>query len=112
MAAPFTGRSLEGGGMLTQVIAARDGARQGGGQGPLRLRRVMGQRLVGTPQSAVADARVRRRLSLGRARIATASISSRTSEFRCQRFFFSEPIYEVITGLFVQAKLAFQVAPQ
>src|SRR5258705_10240859 len=105
--APFTGRSLEGGGMLTQVIAAAMGLVKDEAKGrfdfgvswvndwsahlnPLLLTRAFD---VGFPWA---------RPNCGRANLEP------TSQFRCQRFFFSEPLYEVITGLFVQAGSRFK----
>ena len=40
--------------------------------------------------------------SPGRGRTARPRRLDQCSQFRCQRFFFSDPLYEVITGLFVR----------
>ena len=100
---PYTGRSLEGGGMLTQVIGTAMGLVKDESKGrfdygiswvndwaahlnPLLLTRAFD---VGLPLGA---ARLRGQLNL-----------DQSSQFRCQRFFFSDPLYEVITSLFVRA---------
>jgi polar amino acid transport system substrate-binding protein len=99
--APYTGRSLEGGGMLTQVINSAMGQIKEEAKGrfdygiswvndwaahlnPLLLTRAFD---VGFPW-ARPDCE--------------APNLDQSSQFRCQRFFFSEPLYEVITGLFVR----------
>jgi polar amino acid transport system substrate-binding protein len=101
--APYTGRSLEGGGMLTQVISASMGLVKEEARGrfdygiswvndwaahlnPLLLTRAFD---VGFPW-ARPDCEGGVNLDQG-------------SQFRCQRFFFSDPIYEVITSLFVRS---------
>jgi polar amino acid transport system substrate-binding protein len=100
--APYTGRSLEGGGMLTQVINAAMGQIKDEAKGrfdygiswvndwaahlnPLLLTRAFD---VGFPW-ARPDCE--------------APNLDQSSQFRCQRFFFSDPLYEVITGLFVRS---------
>jgi polar amino acid transport system substrate-binding protein len=99
--APYTGRSLEGGGMLTQVINQAMGLVKEEAKGrfdygiswvndwaahlnPLLLTRAFD---VGFPW-ARPDC--------------DAPNLDQSSLFRCQRFFFSDPLYEVITGLFVR----------
>jgi polar amino acid transport system substrate-binding protein len=97
---PYTGRSLEGGGMLTQVVSAAMAVVKDEAKGrfdfgiswvndwaahlnPLLLTRAFD---VGFPWS----------------RPDCDGIDlDQSSQFRCQRFFFSDPLYEVITGLFV-----------
>jgi polar amino acid transport system substrate-binding protein len=100
--APYTGRSLEGGGMLTQVIGSAMGLVKDEAKGrfdfgiswvndwaahlnPLLLTRAFD---VGFPW-ARPDC--------------DGTNLDQSSQFRCQRFFFSDPIYEVITLLFVRA---------
>jgi polar amino acid transport system substrate-binding protein len=100
--APYTGRSLEGGGMLTQVIGSAMGLVRDEAKGrfdfgiswvndwaahlnPLLLTRAFD---VGFPW-ARPDC--------------DGTNLDQSSQFRCQRFFFSDPIYEVITLLFVRA---------
>jgi len=97
--APYTGRSLEGGGMLTQVITSAMGLVKEEAKGrfdygvswvndwaahlnPLLLTRAFD---VGFPWARPNCDRVD---------------LDQSSQFRCQRFFFSDPLYEVITGLF------------
>jgi polar amino acid transport system substrate-binding protein len=98
---PYTGRALEGGGMLTQVIGSAMGLIKDEAKGrfdfgiswvndwaahlnPLLLTRAFD---VGFPW-ARPDCE--------------GSNLDQSSQFRCQRFFFSDPIYEVITNLFVR----------
>lgn len=100
--APFTGRALEGGGMLTEVITAAMNIVKKEARGrfdykiswvndwsahlnPLLLTRAFD---VGFPWA-------RPDCDGGAALDAAA-------QFRCRRFFFSEPLYEVITSLFVR----------
>jgi polar amino acid transport system substrate-binding protein len=99
--APYTGRMLEGGGMLTQVVSAAMTQIKDESKGrfdfgiswvndwaahlnPLLLTRAFD---VGFPW-ARPDC--------------DASNLDQSSQFRCQRFFFSDPIYEVVTSLFVR----------
>jgi polar amino acid transport system substrate-binding protein len=99
---PYTGRSLEGGGMLTQVINSamilvKEEAKGRFDFGiswvndwaahlnPLLLTRAFD---VGFPW-ARPDCE--------------APNLDQSSQFRCQRFFFSDPLYEVITALFVRS---------
>jgi polar amino acid transport system substrate-binding protein len=105
--APYTGRMLEGGGMLTQVVGASMGLIKDEAKGrfdygiswvndwaahlnPLLLTRAFD---VGFPW-ARPDC--------------DASNLDQSSQFRCQRFFFSEPIYEVVTSLFVRSDSRFR----
>jgi polar amino acid transport system substrate-binding protein len=100
--APYTGRYLEGGGMLTHVINSAMGQIKeetkgrfdysiswvndwGAHLNPLLLTRAFD---VGFPW-ARPDCE--------------AGNLDQSSQFRCQRFFFSDPLYEVITGLFVRS---------
>jgi polar amino acid transport system substrate-binding protein len=100
--APYTGRSLEGGGMLTQIISSAMTLIKEESKGrfdygiswvndwaahlnPLLLTRAFD---VGFPW-ARPDCEGPGALDQG-------------SQFRCQRFFFSDPLYEVLTGLFVR----------
>jgi polar amino acid transport system substrate-binding protein len=100
--APYTGRALEGGGMLTQVIDQAMSQIKAEAKGrfdygiswvndwaahlnPLLLTRAFD---VGFPW-ARPDCE--------------APDLDRSSQFRCQRFFFSDPLYEAITALFVRS---------
>jgi polar amino acid transport system substrate-binding protein len=105
--APYTGRMLEGGGMLTQIIGASMGLIKDEAKGrfdygiswvndwaahlnPLLLTRAFD---VGFPW-ARPDCE--------------AGNLDQSSQFRCQRFFFSEPVYEVVTSLFVRSDSRFK----
>src|SRR5262245_17744089 len=100
--APYTGRYLEGGGMLTHVINSAMGQIKeetkgrfdysvswvndwGAHLNPLLLTRAFD---VGFPWA--------------RPDCEAGNLDQR-SQFSCQRFFFSDPLYEEITGLFVPA---------
>lgn len=104
---PYTGRMLEGGGMLTQIIGASMGLIKDEAKGrfdygiswvndwaahlnPLLLTRAFD---VGFPW-ARPDCE--------------ATNLDQSSQFRCQRFFFSEPVYEVVTSMFVRADSRFK----
>src|SRR5215471_9739974 len=99
---PYTGRSLEGGGMLTQVVSAAMAVVKDEAKGrfdfgiswvndwaahlnPLLLTRAFD---VGFPWS--------------RPNCDSGADLDASSQFRCRRFFFSDPLYEVITSLFVR----------
>ena len=104
---PYTGRMLEGGGMLTQIIGGSMGLIKDEAKGrfdygiswvndwaahlnPLLLTRAFD---VGFPW-ARPDCE--------------AGNLDQSSQFRCQRFFFSEPVYEVVTSLFVRSDSRFK----
>src|SRR5215475_13691304 len=100
--APFTGRSLEGGGMLTQVIAAAMGLVKDEAKGRFDY----GVSWVNDWSAHLNPLLLTRAFDVGFpwARPNCDGVNlEQTSQFRCQRFFFSEPLYEVITGLFVQS---------
>jgi polar amino acid transport system substrate-binding protein len=105
--APFTGRSLEGGGMLTQVIAAAMGLVKDEAKGRFDY----GVSWVNDWSAHLNPLLLTRAFDVGfpwaRPNCEGVNLEP-TSQFRCQRFFFSEPIYEVITGLFVQAGSRFK----
>ncbi len=99
---PYTGRALEGGGMLTQVVSAALDLIKEESKGrfdysiswvndwaahlnPLLLTRAFD---VGFPW-ARPECEVAATLDAG-------------SQLRCQKFFFSDPLYEVVTNLFVR----------
>jgi polar amino acid transport system substrate-binding protein len=99
---PYTGRSLEGGGMLTQLISSAMGLVKEEAKNrfdynvswvndwaahlnPLLLTRAFD---VGFPWA--------------RPDCDSGVALDQGSQFRCQRFFFSDPLYEVITTLFVR----------
>jgi polar amino acid transport system substrate-binding protein len=105
--APFTGRSLEGGGMLTQVIAAAMGLVKDEAKGRFDY----GVSWVNDWSAHLNPLLLTRAFDVGfpwaRPNCDGVNLEP-TSQFRCQRFFFSEPLYEVITGLFVQAGSRFK----
>src|SRR5882724_8888974 len=105
--APFTGRSLEGGGMLTQVIAAAMGLVKDEAKGRFDY----GVSWVNDWSAHLNPLLLTRAFDVGfpwaRPNCDGVNLEP-TSQFRCQRFFFSEPLYEVITGLFVQAGSRFR----
>jgi len=98
--APYTGRSLEGGGMLTQVIAAAMGLVKDEAKGRFDY----GVSWVNDWSAHLNPLLLTRAFDVGFpwAKPHCDGVNlEQTSQFRCQRFFFSEPLYEVITGLFV-----------
>jgi len=105
--APFTGRSLEGGGMLTQVVAAAMGLVKDEAKGRFDY----GVSWVNDWSAHLNPLLLTRAFDVGfpwaRPNCDGVNLEP-TSQFRCQRFFFSEPLYEVITGLFVQAGSRFK----
>src|SRR5215471_6610722 len=105
--APYTGRSLEGGGMLTQVIAAAMGLVKDEAKGRFDY----GVSWVNDWSAHLNPLLLTRAFDVGfpwaRPNCDGVNLEP-TSQFRCQRFFFSEPLYEVITGLFVQANSRFR----
>ena len=109
--APYTGRSLEAGGMLTQVIAAAMGVVKEEAKGRFDY----GVSWVNDWSAHLNPLLLTRAFDVGfpwaRPNCDAVNLEP-TSQFRCQRFFFSEPLYEGITGLFVRSKLADQVAAQ
>src|SRR5215510_1975553 len=105
--APYTGRSLEAGGMLTQVIAAAMGVVKDEAKGRFDY----GVSWVNDWSAHLNPLLLTRAFDVGfpwaRPNCDGVNLEP-TSQFRCQRFFFSEPLYEVITGLFVQANSRFK----
>jgi polar amino acid transport system substrate-binding protein len=100
--APYTGRSLEAGGMLTQVIAAAMGVVKDEAKGRFDY----GVSWVNDWSAHLNPLLLTRAFDVGfpwaRPNCDAVNLEP-TSQFRCQRFFFSEPLYEGITGLFVRA---------
>lgn len=99
--APYTGRSLEGGGMLTQVITAAMGLVKDEAKGRFDY----GVSWVNDWAAHLNPLLLTRAFDAGFpwARPNCEAVDlDQSSQFRCQRFFFSDPLYEVITGLFVQ----------
>jgi polar amino acid transport system substrate-binding protein len=99
--APYTGRSLEGGGMLTQVINSAMGLVKDEAKGRFDY----GISWVNDWAAHLNPLLLTRAFDVGfpwaRPDCEAAGLDQ-SSAFRCQRFFFSDPLYEVITGLFVR----------
>jgi polar amino acid transport system substrate-binding protein len=100
--APYTGRSLEGGGMLTQVINASMSLIKEDSKGRFDF----GISWVNDWAAHLNPLLLTRAFDVGfpwaRPDCDGGVPLDQSSQFRCQRFFFSEPLYEVITGLFVR----------
>lgn len=100
--APFTGRSLEGGGMLTEVITAAMNIIKQESHGRFDF----GISWVNDWSAHLNPLLLTRAFDVGypwaRPDCEGSATLDATGQFRCRRFFFSEPLYEVITGLFVR----------
>jgi len=100
--APYTGRSLEGGGMLTQVISSAMGLIKEDAKGRFDY----GISWVNDWAAHLNPLLLTRAFDVGfpwaRPDCESGTVLDQSSQFRCQRFFFSDPLYEVITGLFVR----------
>jgi polar amino acid transport system substrate-binding protein len=101
--APYTGRSLEGGGMLTHVVNSAMGLIKEEAKGRFDY----GISWVNDWAAHLNPLLLTRAFDVGfpwaRPDCESAENLDQNSLFRCQRFFFSEPLYEVITGLFLRA---------
>jgi polar amino acid transport system substrate-binding protein len=100
--APYTGRSLEGGGMLTQVISASMNLIKEESKGRFDF----GISWVNDWAAHLNPLLLTRAFDVGfpwaRPDCDGGAPLDQSSQFRCQRFFFSDPLYEVLTGLFVR----------
>jgi polar amino acid transport system substrate-binding protein len=100
---PYTGRSLEGGGMLTQVVSASMGLIKEEAKGRFDY----GISWVNDWAAHLNPLLLTRAFDLGfpwgRPDCEAGINLDQSSQFRCQRFFFSDPLYEAITSLFVRA---------
>jgi polar amino acid transport system substrate-binding protein len=100
--APYTGRSLEGGGMLTHVISSAMSLVKEESKGRFDF----GVSWVNDWAAHLNPLLLTRAFDVGfpwaRPDCEGATNLDQSSQFRCQRFFFSEPLYEVLTGLFVR----------
>ncbi len=100
--APYTGRALEGGGMLTHVIGSAMGLIKDESKGRFDF----GISWVNDWAAHLNPLLLTRAFDVGfpwaRPDCEGATNLDQSSQFRCQRFFFSEPLYEVLTGLFVR----------
>jgi polar amino acid transport system substrate-binding protein len=101
--APYTGRSLEGGGMLTQIISSAMTLIKEESKGRFDY----GISWVNDWAAHLNPLLLTRAFDVGfpwaRPDCEGAAALDQSSQFRCQRFFFSDPLYEVLTGLFVRA---------
>lgn len=99
---PYTGRSLEGGGMLTQVIGAAMGLIKDEAKGRFDY----GISWVNDWAAHLNPLLLTRAFDVGfpwaRPDCESGVALDQSSQFRCQRFFFSDPLYEVITSVFVR----------
>jgi polar amino acid transport system substrate-binding protein len=100
---PYTGRSLEGGGMMTQVITSAMGLVKEEAKGRFDF----GVSWVNDWAAHLNPLLLTRAFDVGfpwaRPDCDNAFMLDQSSQFRCQRFFFSDPLYEVITSLFVRS---------
>ncbi|MBO0764482.1 MAG: transporter substrate-binding domain-containing protein [Hyphomicrobiaceae bacterium] len=100
--APYTGRSLEGGGMLTQIISSAMQLVKDESKGRFDY----GISWVNDWAAHLNPLLLTRAFDVGfpwaRPDCEGAATLDQSSQFRCQRFFFSDPLYEVLTGLFVR----------
>ena len=100
--APYTGRALEGGGMLTHVVSSAMNLIKEESKGRFDF----GVSWVNDWAAHLNPLLLTRAFDVGfpwaRPDCEGATNLDQSSQFRCQRFFFSEPLYEVLTGLFVR----------
>jgi polar amino acid transport system substrate-binding protein len=99
---PFTGRAIEGGGMLTEVItSAMNIVKQ-----EARGRFDFGISWVNDWAAHLNPLLLTRAFDVGfpwaRPDCDSGADLDASSQFRCRKFFFSEPLYEVVTSLFVR----------
>lgn len=99
---PFTGRAIEGGGMLTEVISSAMGVVKHESRGRFDF----GISWVNDWAAHLNPLLLTRAFDVGfpwaRPDCDSGLDLDATSQFRCRRFFFSDPLYEVITSLFVR----------
>lgn len=98
---PYTGRELEGGGMLTQVISSALDIIKTDSKGRLQY----GISWVNDWSAHLNPLLISRAFDLGfpwvKPDCANALSLDKDSQFRCQRFFFSDPLYEILMRIFV-----------
>jgi polar amino acid transport system substrate-binding protein len=99
---PFTGRALEGGGMLTEVISSAMNIVKQEAKGRFDF----GISWVNDWSAHLNPLLLTRAFDVGypwaRPDCDGQAGLDATSQFRCRRFFFSDPLYEVTTSLFVR----------
>lgn len=100
--APYTGRSLEGGGMITEIINSAMGLIKQEADGRFDY----GISWVNDWAAHLNPLLLTRTFDVGfpwaRPDCEDTANLDESSQFRCQRFFFSKPLHESITGLFVR----------
>ncbi len=100
---PFTGRALEGGGMLTEVISSAMNVVKQEAKGRFDF----GVSWVNDWSAHLNPLLLTRAFDVGfpwaRPDCDGAGPLDASSQFRCRKFFFSDPLYEVITSLFVRS---------
>src|SRR6516225_290509 len=98
---PYTGRSLEGGGMLTQVVSAAMGLIKEEAKGRFDY----GISWVNDWSAHLNPLLLTRAFDVGfpwtRPDGDSVAELDQSSQFRCQKFLFSDPLYEAVTSLFV-----------
>jgi polar amino acid transport system substrate-binding protein len=99
---PYTGRALEGGGMLTQLVSAALDNVKAESKGRFDY----GISWVNGWSAHLNPLLVSRAFDVGfpwaKPNCADLSSLSPDAQFRCQRFFYSEPLHEVLTTVFVK----------
>jgi polar amino acid transport system substrate-binding protein len=99
---PFTGRALEGGGMLTEVVTAAMNIIKQEAHGRFDF----GISWVNDWSAHLNPLLLTRAFDVGypwaRPDCDSAATLDASAQFRCRRFFFSDPLYEVTTSLFVR----------
>ncbi|MDX2205371.1 MAG: transporter substrate-binding domain-containing protein [Hyphomicrobiaceae bacterium] len=99
---PYTGRALESGGMLTNVITSAMGLIKEEAKGKFEF----GVSWVNDWSAHLNPLLLTRAFDVGfpwsRPDCDNAASLDQAAVFRCQRFFFSDPLYEVGTNLFVR----------
>jgi polar amino acid transport system substrate-binding protein len=99
--APYTGRSLEGGGMLTQVISAAMGLIKEEAKGRFDY----GISWVNDWSAHLNPLLLTRAFDVGfpwtKPDCDSVAELDQSAQFRCQKFLFSDPLYEAVTSLFV-----------
>ena len=101
--APYTGRSLEGGGMMTQLIDASMSLIKEEAKGRFDF----GISWVNDWAAHLNPLLLTRAFDVGfpwaRPDCESGTPLDQSSQFRCQRFFFSDPLYKSVTALFVRS---------
>jgi polar amino acid transport system substrate-binding protein len=100
---PYTGRALEGGGMLTQVLSASLDLIKEESKGKFDY----GVSWVNDWAAHLNPLLLTRAFDVGfpwaRPECEVAATLDAGSQLRCQKFFFADPMYEVVTSMFVRS---------